>query len=76
MSKTSVARLVEWSLTSKGKRVVSIPDIVHSIRASLPACEHTDEELAELIAAIAVRRGCDVSFKRSPALEVASKAAA
>ncbi len=58
----SAAALVE-ELVSTGKgRVVSVPDTIHSIRNAIRECEHTDEELAQLIAAIAIYRGCSVAF--------------
>ena len=35
---------------------------VRAIRATLPDAEHTDAELAELVAAAAIRAGCPVFF--------------
>jgi hypothetical protein len=60
----SVAALAEQVVASSG-RIVSVPHTVRHLRSVLPACEHTDEELAQLVSMIAIRRGRNLSFIRS-----------
>lgn len=62
MYRMCVAELVERSLPDRRKRLVSVPDMIYNIRREFPQCEHTDAELAELVAVIAIRRGCNLSF--------------
>jgi len=58
----SAAELVE-QLVSEGKgRIISVADAIYSIRKAIRDCEHTDEELGQLIAAIAIHHGCNVAF--------------
>ena len=64
MSKLSVAAFAEQAIASSGRRLISVPALVSDIRTALPDCEHTDEELAHLVAVIAVSRGYDLSFLR------------
>ena len=63
MKVISVAALAERAIT-QGGRMISIPRTVSALREALPSCEHTDEELAQLVAIIAVSRGRDLSFVR------------
>lgn len=63
MPARSVAGMIEQAITAGRKRVIRIPDIIYDVRRKIPACEHTDEELAALVASIAVMKGCDLSFE-------------
>lgn len=60
--KMSVAELIEQTVLKGSGRVVSTADLIFLVREMLPACEHSDEELAQLIAAIAIQHGCNVAF--------------
>ena len=41
---------------------ISTSEAVKAIRAVLPSCEMTDRQLADLVAASAIRRGHDIAF--------------
>lgn len=60
----SVAGMIESYVAARvgTKRPISTADVVRMIRQALPDCEHTDPELVNLIATIAVSKGCDVAF--------------
>lgn len=62
----SAAELVEHAVLEGKGRVVSTSDLIFSIRRTIPDCEHTDNELTQLIAAIAIQHGCNVSFGDAP----------
>lgn len=59
----TVAEIVD-SFVSSGlsKHIISTGEAIRSIRYLVPRCEHTDRELADLVALYAMRRGCDVAF--------------
>lgn len=59
----SVAKAVESFIGStRKKHLVTIFDAAATVRSLAPHCEHTDRELADIIALLAVRSGCDVFF--------------
>lgn len=63
----SVAEIVDLFVASRlSKHIVSTGDAIRSIRYLVPACEHTDRELADLVALCAMRRRCDVAFDHVP----------
>jgi hypothetical protein len=63
MSKTVDEAVVGYVSSWKSDcRPLSTRDAVHAIRAAVPHAEHTDSELAELIAAAAVRAGHTIYF--------------
>lgn len=64
MKKLSVAAFAEQAIASRGTKLISVPALVSEIRAAVPQCEHTDDELAQLISAIAVSQGRNLSFVR------------
>ncbi|ESY91898.1 hypothetical protein X738_27900 [Mesorhizobium sp. LNHC209A00] len=60
---SSVAEVAEAFVNSRRRfSVVSTRDAVTFVRNVAAFCEHTDDELGELAAAIAVRRGRLVAF--------------
>jgi len=59
----SVAALAERAVADGG-RMISVPRTVSLLREAMPSCEHTDDELAHLVAIIAVSKGRDLSFVR------------
>jgi hypothetical protein len=62
----SVAKAVEFSIGyTRKKHLVTISDAAETVRILAPYCEHTDRELADIIALLAVRSGCDVLFDSS-----------
>jgi hypothetical protein len=63
ITRMSVAEAVELSIGStRTKHLVTISDAALTVRSLAPHCEHTDRELADVIALLAVRSGCDVFF--------------
>jgi hypothetical protein len=59
----SVAKAVELSIGStRSKHLVTISDATATVRVLAPHCEHTERELADTIALLAVRSGCYVLF--------------
>ena len=70
MRRASLAALVESAVSAKGQRVISVPDLIYSLRAALPHCEHTDAELKELVIAQAARHGCTLAFTSAREFEV------
>jgi hypothetical protein len=73
--KISAAELVEQVVLEGKGRVISTSDLTFAIREAIPDCEHTDDELAQLIAAIAIQHGCNVSFGEAPPPMDVAKAA-
>jgi hypothetical protein len=67
---SSVATAIERYV--RKRELVSIREGVQQIRNICPQCEHTEDELAELLAAAAIRSGCTVAFNSRglPAREV------
>ena len=49
---------------ARGGRVISVPRTVSLLREANPAWEHSDEELAQIVAMVAIRMGRDLSFIR------------
>lgn len=70
LNRISVAALAEEAIARGGNRLISIPSLVVDLRKAVPDCEHTDEELAQLIATIAISKGCNLSFLRPQAFPV------
>lgn len=70
MKKLSVATFAEQAIARAETRLISVPALVSEIRAAVPECEHTDDELAHLISVIAVSRGLNLSFVRPVGFEV------
>ena len=64
MNRISVAALAEEAIAKGGARLISVPSLVLDLRKAVPDCEHTDEELAQLVAMIAISKGCNLSFLR------------
>ena len=67
----SVAALAEQAI-ARGGRLVSVPRLVGELRRALPACEHTDDELGQLIAMIAISKGRNLSYLRVPEADAAA----
>jgi hypothetical protein len=65
----SVASFAEQIIAGSRTRLISVPNVVSGIREKLPDCEHTDDELAQIVAMIAVSRGCQLSFVRPHGFE-------
>lgn len=70
MKRNSVAALAEKAIVGGG-RLVSVPRLVGELRA-FPACEHTDDELGQLIAMIALSKGRNLSYLRVPEADAAA----
>lgn len=49
-------------ITSRSRRMISTTQAIRAIRAALPNCRLSDRELADLVAAAAIRKGSDVAF--------------
>lgn len=62
MHRPSVASFAEQFIVGSKTRLISVPVVVSGIRQHLPDCEHTDEELAEIVSMIAINKGYDLSF--------------
>jgi hypothetical protein len=59
----SVAELADAFVLSRMRgSVVSTRDAIRGIRFLAPICEHTDTELAEIVARIAITKGRAVAF--------------
>ncbi len=69
MKRTSVAAFAEQAIAHSANRLISVPSLVSSIRQAMPACEHTDDELAHLVSVIAVSKGLSLSFIRPVGFE-------
>jgi hypothetical protein len=62
----SVAEAVNQLVRSSGLgAVISIADAVEALRRERANLEHTDDELAELVATVAIAAGRNVAFDRS-----------
>lgn len=72
MKKLSVAAFAEKAIASRGAKLVSVPELVSEIRAAVPQCEHTDDELAHLVSVIAVSQGRNLSFVRPAGYDLVS----
>lgn len=64
--KVSVASFIEDNIIGTSRKIVSTSDMIHAVRSAFPACEHTNDELAQLIAMLAIRMGRNVNFNRVP----------
>lgn len=64
---TSVANCVERLLLSSknAARPVSTTRVIRAVRALLPHCEHTDDELETVIATVAIHTRSNVAFDRA-----------
>jgi hypothetical protein len=62
--KVSVASFIEDNITGTSRKIVSTSEMIHAVRSAFPACEHTNDELAQLIAMLAIRMGRNVNFNR------------
>ncbi len=59
----TVAQVVNAFVVSpRSKWIVSTADGIRMVRYLVPDCQHTDRELAEMLAACAVRQGRTVAF--------------
>ncbi len=59
----SVADVAQSYVASRQKKsVISTADAIWSIRYTVSHCEHTDQELAEIVASLAISQGRDVAF--------------
>jgi hypothetical protein len=59
----SVAEVVDHFVSSRGRgSIVSTRDAVGAVRYAEPRCEHTDQELAAIVASAAIIRGHAVAF--------------
>ena len=62
----SIAEVVQSCVSSRHRQsIVSTSDAIWTIRYTAPHCEHTDEELAEIVASLAMSQGRDVAFDHS-----------
>jgi hypothetical protein len=52
-------------LSRRPKSLVSLADGIIAVRNSVAECEHTDEELGELVATLAIHHGRNVAFDTS-----------
>jgi hypothetical protein len=70
VKRVSVAAFAEEAIATRGNRLISVPGLVSEIRSALPDCEHTDDELAQLVSVIAVSKGLSLSFVRPKGFEL------
>jgi len=62
----SIAEVAQSYVSSRQRRsIVSTADAIWTIRYTVPHCEHTDGELAEIVASLAISQGRDVAFDHS-----------
>lgn len=54
----------EYVRARSNDRVVSTNSATKTVRSLYPRCEHTDNEISDLVAAAAIRRGCTVAFEQ------------
>jgi hypothetical protein len=63
----SVAEAADLFVSARHPRsTISTSAGIKAIRDFMPACEHTDDELAEIVAALAVRQRRSVIFDSKP----------
>lgn len=62
LKKLSVASFAEQIIGDSRARLISVPMVVSGIRERLPDCEHTDQELAQIVSMIALSKGRNLSF--------------
>lgn len=70
MKKVSVAAFAEKTIAKGSRRLIVVPALISDIRRTIPDCEHTDDELAQLISVIAVSKSCNLSFARAEGFEI------
>jgi hypothetical protein len=59
----SIADVAQTYVVSRQKKsLISTADAIWTIRYTAPHCEHTDAELAEIVASLAISQGRDVVF--------------
>jgi hypothetical protein len=59
----SIAEVAQSYVSSRQRKsIVSTADAIWTIRYTVPHCEHTDEELADIVASLAISQGRDVVF--------------
>jgi len=59
----SIADVAQSYVASRQKKsLISTADAIWTIRYTAPRCEHTDQELAEIVASLAISQGRDVVF--------------
>ena len=51
-----------YVVSRQRKSLISTADAIWTIRYTAPHCEHTDRELAEIVASLAISQGRDVVF--------------
>lgn len=68
--KLSVAAFAEQAIGKRERRLIVVPALISNIRQAIPDCEHTDDELAQLISVIAVTRSCSLSYMRPEGFEM------
>ncbi|MER9694891.1 hypothetical protein NKJ16_23530 [Mesorhizobium sp. M0179] len=65
----TVERAAEAYVLSRGKaHFLSIAQAIRAIRTLMPACEATDRDLEELLAAASIIHGVPVAFDLKPAV--------
>lgn len=69
MKQVSVAAFAEQIIADSKAGLISVPNVVSDIREHLPHCEHTDEELAQIVSMIAISKGRQLSFIRPHGFE-------
>lgn len=73
----SVAEAAEtFVLSRRAGAMISLRDGVRECRRLRPDCEHTDDELAEIVAALAIRHRRNLAFDRHRAGRWAAQGAA
>jgi hypothetical protein len=70
VKRISVASFAEQIIDSSKAKMISVPQVVAGIREKLPDCEHTDEELSQIVSMIAVNRGRQLSYIRPRGFEL------
>jgi hypothetical protein len=59
----SIADVAQSYVVSRQKKsLISTADAIWTIRYTASHCEHTDQELAEIVASLAISQGRDVVF--------------
>lgn len=63
-ARPTVAGVIESYVAARvgTKHPISTADVLRTVRQALPDCEHTDRELIDIVATIAISQGCNVAF--------------
>jgi len=69
VKRVSVAAFAEQIIADSKAALISVPNVVSDIREHMPDCEHTDEELAQIVTMIAINKGRQLSFIRPQGFE-------